>query len=629
MPGIFGIIPKKRASQESLSAQFDVMARLLSHFDYYKIDKILTPTFSIGRIGIPYRGYGFSRKDESTGRGFVFDGYIYGWRISGFQNRSMSPDPALSIPLDSNFPLSDIPAMINGSFSMAIYDNKTNNLYLSKDRLGYRNLFLYEDDNYIAFAPEVKAFMALDSYRPEIDIDGMADFFNYAFLICGRTLIKNIKHIYPATQIEIDGSFNISNKRYWSYSFDEELNGDADKLASTLYESARDTLDRQLGDHDNFIIGLSGGMDSRGLAHLISRTSKNVVYYAHGQSKSADVLIAKTVADKLGITDKFRELRGDPECYANMGAWSTWLTDGMIDLGPCYLPSVVKSYTENPLEFEFINSIFSGTLNFACLFGDQIDVTNNLSPAAKLNRLREIYGAQYFGEDYVDLFSGEYKDKIKASFDSHLLAEFSKYEYAGRYFISQLDHFMLETRILRLSAQFDLNRYFYHDHYALVDDELFKLYVTLPLNLKVNRAVYKNMFYKLMPEMAKIEYQKTGLNLYREPSSRMKWIKSQKDLVRYYLGRLSLGKINLYNYHNYTQPDQWYRQYPANRRFFENILLDSRTLNRGYFNPEAVKTLLTKESRGSNGFAVIASLTTFELFNRYFIDKDAPPVFKR
>jgi asparagine synthase (glutamine-hydrolysing) len=629
MPGIFGIIPKKHKSHEALLVQFDKMAKLLKHFDYYKIDKIASSAFLIGRIGIPYRGYGFSRNNEASGRGFVFDGYIYGWREPKLQKSFKMLDPALSIPLDDSYPLSDIPAMINGSFSIAIFDNNSKKLFLAKDRLGYRNLFLYEDDDYIAFAPEVKAFLALDSYRPEVDIEGVADFFNYAFLIGGRTLIKNVKHVYPATLIEISDNTRIKYQRYWNYGFEEELDGDSDLLASNLYDCAQGTLNRQLGDHDNFIMGLSGGMDSRALAHLISHTDKNVVYYAHGQTKSEDVLIANIVADKLGIIDNYRELRGDSECYANMGAWTAWLVDCLIDLGPCYLPSVVKLYTENPLDFEFMNSVFSGTLNFACLFGDKIDVTDTLSPAGKLNRLRDIYGAQYYGANYFDLFSADYKDKIKASFDSHLRDEFSKYENAGIYFISQLDHFMLETRILRLSAQFDLNKYFYHDHYALIDDELFKLYLTLPLNLKVNRAVYKNMFYKLMPDMANIRYQKTGMNLYNEPSKQMKWFRSQKDLMRYYLGRLSYGKINLYNYHNYTQPDQWYRKYPANRKFFENILLDPRTLNRGYFNAEAVKMLLKKQAHGSNSFSVISSLATFELFNRYFIDRDDPPKYER
>ena len=62
-------------------------------------------------------------------------------------------------------------------------------------------------------------------------------------------------------------------------------------------------------------------------------------------------------------------------------------------------------------------------------------------------------------------------------------------------------------------------------------------------------------------------------------------------------------------------------------RFFEDILLDNRTLARGFFNKQSISHLLKKQAVGSNNFGTIATLATFELFNRYFIDGEEPPQF--
>jgi asparagine synthase (glutamine-hydrolysing) len=628
MPGVFGIIAKRKIEYSCLEAQFNRMASLLKHFDFYSVQELRGKDFLLGRIGIPFRGYRFAHRNEQSNCGIVYDGYIYGWEGPS----PLPADPARSEPISFlssilNSDLQSIPESLNGSFNMVLFDEESDTFYIANDWCGYRNLYYYENDDIIALAPEIKAFLALDGFRAEIDPEGVSDFFNYCFLMGDRTLYKGVKHLIPASILKIKNRKLESLLPYWNYRLSDEIDGDADRLMKEMCDLAGDILGRQMRNHENFIMALSGGMDSRVVAWLSSKLGKNVFYYTHGLSGSDDVVIARQVARRLGVEDKFLEVPGDPECFRKIGAWTTWVVDGMIDLSCCFLAGVVNSYRESPLEYEFLNSIFVGGLNFASAFGRASDIVKDLPFEEKVKRVKATLGAHYFDENYYNLFTPEYKRRFQQSYDRHLAEELLKTENISEYFINQKDVFFGQTRDKRLSAQYDLNRFFYHDHYALNDYQFLKFYLKMPMRHKTNRWLYLRMFQTMVPEMAGIKYQKTGVDLYRSPSRfGVQW-KAWKDYVRHYIGRLSLGTINLYDYNNYVQLNQWYRIYKGNRRFFESILLDKRTLERGYYNEETVRVLLKKQARGSTNFNVISSLATFELFNRYFIDGQDPPKF--
>ncbi len=629
MPGIFGIIARKKEAAGNLQVQFERMASLLKHFDYYEVERQAGDGFIFGRVGIPFRGYKFSRFDETSGKGIVFDGYMYGWR-----GESLGADPARTEPVsilpigeNSSVKLDIIPSLINGSFVISLYDKRNDNFYLANDRLGFRALYYYQDDNVIAFSPEIKAFKALDSFKPELDYDAVSDFFNYSFLIGGRTLYKNVTHLYPASIIKIKNRTLAEPELYWKYRFVEEIDGDADKLIREMYDLSEDVLQRQIAGQKKFLMSLSGGMDSRIVAWQVSKYDLNVKYYTHGQAKSDDAVIAAELAEKLGVSGNFKRFGTNPECYWQLGDWSTWIVEGMADMSCGSLADTISRFPENPLEYDFLNSLYTGAMNFAVAYGRESDIRTDFTSEQKMARIKHVLGATYYDDAYYNLFTPDYRRMFCKVYDRHIVDEFEKLSDVGDYFINQMDTFFLQTRILRYSNQYDLNRFFYHDHFAQIDDEAFEFYIKMPMRHKAVRNLYLKMYQDLIPEMAKIQYQKTGVDLFNKPSaSSLKW-KTRKAKMRYLIGRLSMGKINLYDYNNYVQLNQWYRQYPKNRHFYEGILLDRRTLDRGYYNEAAIRILLKKQARGSSNFFVISNLATFELFNRYFIDGDSPPSF--
>lgn len=629
MPGIFGIISKGDIASESLKSQFARMAGLLNHLDYYEVEKFETGNFIAGRIGIPYRGYKSIRLDNESSRGVIFDGYLYGFDHEPGASNPHLKEPVSVFPLNRSLDLTDIIQSINGSFTIAMFDISQDKILLATDKLGYRNLYYYQDDKVIAFAPEIKAFQGIDSFKPVINPEAVADYFNYHFVMGGRTFYQDVFHCYAATILRIDSRQLHPPLIYWKPEFSEEVDGDADAIMRKMYDLAGDAFQRQMGDHGNFMMALSGGMDSRLTAYFASRSGRKYYYFSHGSGYSVDARIAREVAAKLKVSDDYRHHRGAADCYFKYGDWTAWLVDGMIDISCCFLTSVLDSYNLDPLQFEFQNTIYTGAMNFASAYGKMTDITRDFSFNDKFKRLRTVVDADYKDESYYRIFHRDYGEFFKNSFNPHLEKEFSGHEKAGDYFINQLDSFFLQTRILRLSNQYDLNRFFYHDHFSLIDDPSFILYVKMPMRFKAERMLYKKMFQSLVPEMARIKYQKTGVDLFGTPSPFMMRFREYRNQFRYYVGRLSLGAINLRGFQNYVHPNEWYRSISGNRAYYENILLDQRTLARRYYDENAVRRLLYEQARGANNFYTISGLASFELFNRYFIDMDDPPKFEK
>jgi asparagine synthase (glutamine-hydrolysing) len=129
---------------------------------------------------------------------------------------------------------------------------------------------------------------------------------------------------------------------------------------------------------------------------------------------------------------------------------------------------------------------------------------------------------------------------------------------------------------------------------------------------------------ELAPELAKIPYQRTGV----APTMpilahRIGFLAkgSYKFLARK-LRAKTHGFISLPHKIGYPDLDDWIRHDKNLRQFLESILLDRKTLARGYFNPDFVTQMVKDHVKGKKDWGMqLCALLTFELWNRLFIDE--------
>jgi len=89
---------------------------------------------------------------------------------------------------------------INGMFSAAIYDTRTESITLIRDRFGIKPLYLVKNKEFIAFASEIKAALALLNSKPEVSSAAVTEYMEFAFQGGERTAIEGITRVPPAAQ---------------------------------------------------------------------------------------------------------------------------------------------------------------------------------------------------------------------------------------------------------------------------------------------------------------------------------------------------------------------------------------------------------------------------------------------
>jgi asparagine synthase (glutamine-hydrolysing) len=150
---------------------------------------------------------------------------------------------------------------LDGMFAIAIWDGRTRQLVLARDRAGKKPLFMYRDGRRLAFASEIKAFFAHPDIPIEIDPDSIPAYFALGHVPSPRTFYRGIEQVPPATVVVVDERGGITASQYWTLPTatrqveHEEARAEVKRLLTRAVEK-RLVSDVPLGAY------LSGGLDS-------------------------------------------------------------------------------------------------------------------------------------------------------------------------------------------------------------------------------------------------------------------------------------------------------------------------------------------------------------------------------
>lgn len=191
----------------------------------------------------------------------------------------------------------------NGIFAVGIYDYKNHRLHLIRDRFGVKPLYVYEDEQVMAFASEAKVILHwLTTFS--INPLGLAQYLWYGNTTGRQTIVNGLRKVNPGQHVV----YNTQTGQLVRDSFFWELNKIKQKQVnfSVAVKEVRSRLEtavkRQLIADVPLGVLLSGGIDSSSIvafaAHHYSGTfdtySVEYDYNLGGQSEMANAaLVAK------------------------------------------------------------------------------------------------------------------------------------------------------------------------------------------------------------------------------------------------------------------------------------------------------------------------------------------------
>jgi asparagine synthase (glutamine-hydrolysing) len=157
----------------------------------------------------------------------------------------------------------------NGMFGLAIWDARTDELLLARDRYGIKPLYFTEADGAFLFGSEIKSFLEHPDFRVHLSRRHLLEYLTFQNLFTDGTLFEGVHLLPPGSLLTVSRSAGPQVRRYWDFDFTEQDGGASDEeYRVELDRLFQQAVERQLVSDVPVGAHLSGGMDSGSITAL-------------------------------------------------------------------------------------------------------------------------------------------------------------------------------------------------------------------------------------------------------------------------------------------------------------------------------------------------------------------------
>jgi len=201
---------------------------------------------------------------------------------------------------------------LRGMFAFAIWDERQQKLFLARDRVGKKPLKYYLGSDCLIFTSELKAILNVLPQKPEVDVTSLPHFLSFNHVATPATGFKNIYKL-PAAHYAVWHNGRLVIKRYWKLNFDKKIDLDYQEACYKIVELLQEAVDCRLVADVPLGIFLSGGIDSAVVTYLASRRMSNIKTFTIGfsQKKFDERFLAEKVARLFGTNHNELEIKPD------------------------------------------------------------------------------------------------------------------------------------------------------------------------------------------------------------------------------------------------------------------------------------------------------------------------------
>jgi len=236
----------------------------------------------------------------------------------------------------------DVLDQIVGMFSFALYDQKLNKIFLVRDRLGEKPLYIFSNESGILFGSELKALECFQTFSKTISMDALGAFFKTNYIPAPLSIYRSTFKCMPGHYLEFNlnnlqstscKSFEdfisnnaISFKQYWS-SLDQVNNFTKPSFVdscNTIESLLEKSIERCSISDVPLGAFLSGGIDSSLIIALMQKNSlkKTETFTIGFEDKRFDESsFASKIADHLGTShhEVILSNKSVLNCVSNIG----------------------------------------------------------------------------------------------------------------------------------------------------------------------------------------------------------------------------------------------------------------------------------------------------------------------
>ncbi len=506
---------------------------------------------------------------------------------------------------------------LRGMFGFAIWDERQKSLLLARDRIGIKPLYYHLGKSALVFGSEIKSILADPDVHAEVRPEMIDRFFTFYYVPGEDTLFKDVQKLAPGSYLTIRNN-RVEVKQYWDLSFHP-----VERSMRAAEEELTQLMEECVGMHmmSDVPVGflLSGGVDSTSMLGLaVGKSNHALKSFTLGFSAP-------------GITDERPYARLAANTYGSEHHETTISFDEFRDFMPHYVwhmeepvcePPAVALYYVTRLARQYVKVLisgeggdeaFGGYPNYRSmiwmeriksalgpltpLFSQSVSLLNrSLIHSERVDRYVPMLGSRfpsyyygktsspfsYFNNRFSEIYS---KDLVSVIDKEYSASPATRYHANGtRDKVNKMlyvdtktwlaDDLLLKADKMTMANSVELR-------VPLLDHKLMEFAASLPGNFKVRGFTTKYLAKKVL----------------------------EKRVPQEILNRKKVGFPVPYS--------NWMRS--ELRSWVTDILLDSKTIGRGYFQKSAVENILDENLKTGRLAKEVFSLVTLELWHRAFV----------
>ena len=505
------------------------------------------------------------------------------------------------------------PSFLKGRFCFVLWDKKKRELLLATDRYGYGYLYYYKNPSLIVFATEIKAILKLLDQSPRPCLNGICDIHNFHAVFNDDTPFENIS-LMPHGTIFLASQNCTTIERYWEYpnsveiyqeSEDDLLNHAKDILIAAVSNSIRKA--------DNLGVMITGGLDSRlitGIAHATRPEKQMKLFHIFESRREQDIV--KNISHNYRLPIEIIENENVENVFYSYLSDQIYLTDGQWAFFD-FIPVIREIGKRNKgivlLNGYLLDTMFkSGFAFFPKNLNKKYFLTTD-DYADRFSFLGDYLADMIFTPEYAQTLKKRKRERIEEVNEG--FANVPPTEASLRFYCI----YRGRRHIYFSSRMFE---HFVNMALPGIDYDLQDFAWRLPYHLRSSTSFYRRIICEMFPVLGDIEWGKTGKPLRYGEKGKRSFIEENKYLLKYAIQRATRGHIDLL--HRRNTFDRKFRQ---NKKFRDQvcvILLDKRTLGRGFFDYNGAERLIRQQLSGRDYGGVFQSILSVEFLFRRFIE---------
>jgi asparagine synthase (glutamine-hydrolysing) len=162
---------------------------------------------------------------------------------------------------------------LNGMFAIAIDDAREDALYLVRDRIGVKPLYVHDDGRRMVFGSEIKALLPMlqaAGQPPKVDLEAIHHYLTFNYIPAPWTIWEGVRHVMPGTWMKFTRQ-GVQAQRWWNLADQRERPMAFDDWSEEFLHLLDDATRIRLRADVPWGAFLSGGVDSSAVVALMAR----------------------------------------------------------------------------------------------------------------------------------------------------------------------------------------------------------------------------------------------------------------------------------------------------------------------------------------------------------------------